>query len=533
MTFHIDTITGIFLVFLVSAIFLYIFGRFQVPFIVSLILSGIVLNQIGVLNHNEVFKEIADFGVMLMLFFVGVEFSLRILWSYRKEVVLIGLGQIVLTSILPLTVLWLITKDFKVAFVLSSVIVMSSTITILSIVEKKGAIGIRYGRITFLISLIQDIVSILILVALSFIVNTESSSANLFVGSLIVILYFVALYYFTKTRFAEILVVRDRYLIVFLAIVISFGSATVAKFSGLSPFLGAFIAGMIISESFFGRQIASEVLPIKEIFVGFFFVYIGASITLSLLIKNFSVIILTTLCIVVFKFLVMFLILLANRESVEHNLRSSSLISSMGEFGFLILSISLRGNVISDDVFVIFSSSIVLSMILSSLSFQFVDRIADRISILKIKEWNKGILGKFDVIIVGFGPVGRKVTEILINMNVPHVILETNSETVRKNRKVFNIHFGDAKRESTLRWVGIENSKLLVITTPVKNESLTISETARALNPNINIVARARFTSEAESLRQNRITNVLCDEEIVADYMVDFIRNSYFLSSGK
>ncbi|MCS7298469.1 MAG: cation:proton antiporter [Spirochaetia bacterium] len=519
---HIDATTGLFLVFLISSVLLYLLGRFEIPFIVSLIIAGLILGQFGLLGENEIFREIADFGVMLMLFFVGVEFSIRTLWSYRKEVAIIGVGQIVLTFLPSFALLAYIFNDVRVSFILSSVITMSSTIAILSLVEKKSAIGIRYGRISFLVALIQDITSIIILVILSLITTRTDISSNLFLGLLVFTLYSVALYYFTKTKFADVLIVRDRYLIVFLAIVISFGSAVVAKLCGLSPFLGAFVAGMIISDSFFGRQIASEVLPIKEIFVGFFFIYIGSTIKIELLVQNILSTILVSVAVMFFKFLVMFLLLLFRKESIEHNLRASVLLSNMGEFGLLILSLSLSSKIITETTFIIFSSAIVISIVITSFMFHLMDKISNRVPILRIGKVGYS-LGDFEVVIVGFGPVGKRVAEVLNTMNISNIILEMNSDTVRKHKNEFNIHFGDAKRENILRWAGIEKAKLLVITAPILNEALFISEKARAINPNIDILARVKFISEVEILKQNNILNVVCDETSALESLIKLL----------
>lgn len=521
----IDVSTGLFLVFLISAILLYTLGRFNIPFIVSLIIAGIILNQIGVFRASEtkVFEEISDFGIMLMLFFVGVEFSLRMLWNYKIDALKIGGGQIIF-SFLPIFLLVMILfKDYKLAFIIATVITMSSTAVIVSIIEKKGEIGTRYGRISFLVSLVQDIVSIVILVVLPFLFGSYVGVSNFIFGVLVFVGYMFALFYFTKTRFAELLVVRDRYLIVFLAIVISFGSGIIAKFCGLSPFLGSFLAGIVISESFFGRQIASEVLPIKEIFVGFFFIYVGALINLNLLFSNLLMILGITVGVVVFKFIVVFILLNLNKESIEHNIRASVLISNMSEFSLLILSLGIVNNVINEELFVLFSSSVVLSMVLVSLIFKSLDKLEYRFSFLKVRKRISQALGEFDVIIVGFGPVGKKLVESLKDANISHIVLEMNSETVRKYKDQFNIHFGDAKRENILRWAGISSAKLLVITAPILNESLFISEKARALNPNISVIARVKFTSEVEILKNNGVYDVICDEISAGDSLIDLV----------
>jgi CPA2 family monovalent cation:H+ antiporter-2 len=171
--------------------------------------------------------------------------------------------------------------------------------------------------------LIQDIFSIIVLTILPLFLEGGVNVSSLVIGIVIFVVYNLILYYFTKSKFADILAIRDRYLLVFLAIVISFGSATISRFLGLSPFLGAFVAGMIIADSFFGRQIASEIFSLKEIFIGFFFIYVGALINLNVLVDKLSLILLLVLAIVLVKMLVVFLINIFSKVPVSHNLKSS------------------------------------------------------------------------------------------------------------------------------------------------------------------------------------------------------------------
>lgn len=527
----VDVITGLFIVFLISSILLYILGRFEIPFIVSLVFAGIILSQVGIIKENEIFKSISDIGIMLMLFFVGVEFSLKTLWNYRKEAIIFGAGQVILTSIPSFLVSWVLFKDYKTAFLMSIIISMSSTAVVVSLVEKKGAIGIRYGRISFLISLFQDIVSIFVLVVIPFLILGKEFNTNVLIGSIIFVVYILLLYYFTKTKFAELLVVRDRYLIVFLAVVISFGSGVIANLCGLSPFLGSFLAGIIISESFFGRQIASEVLPIKEIFVGFFFIYIGSLLNISLLLSNLAIILLFTTLVLIFKFGVMAILLYLRKESIEHIIRSSTLVSNMGEFGLLLLAIGVSNKAIDEKLFIITLSSIVFSMLISSLCFNLLEKLEYKFHFFKIRKKPTHGLGEFDVVIVGFGPVGKNLSEALKLNNIPHVILEMNSNTVKKYKKEFNIYFGDAKRENILKWVGIEKAKLLVITAPILNEALFISEKAKSLNENIKIITRVKFVSEVEVLKNNGIINVICDEISVSDAVINLVLENVKINS--
>ncbi len=516
-----DIVTGIFIVFLVSSVLLYFFGKFKIPSIVSLIVTGIVLGKIGILKENYLFEEISNLGMMLLLFFIGVEFSFRILLKYRKEAIFGGLGQIFFT-LLPVFLLSLVFFDYKVAFIISVVVTMSSTAVIAGIVEYKGSLNVTYGRISFLISLVQDVIGILVLAFLPFITGSKVFDTKVLIGILVFTVYVVALFYFTKTKFSEALALRDRYLLVFLAIVLSFGSGVVSRLCGLSHLLGAFIAGIIVSETLFGRQIASEILPIKEIFVGFFFVYVGTLLDINLFISNLTTILYVTFAILVFKFVVSFLVLFFMKVSLENNIRSSVLITSIGEYGLLILSVGLADKILSDKMFVILSSSLLFSMVTIPLIFELLDNIESKFSFLRTKGIEDKKLKKFDVIVVGFGPVGKKLVDFLESSSISYVVLEMNPETVKKYEKNYNIRFGDAKKENILKWAGVESSKLIVITPPILREALFISEKAKSINPNVNIIARVKFLSEVDKLVEIGV-DVVCDEVEVSDFIIQSV----------
>ncbi len=513
---NLDIISGVFLVFLISSILIYVFTKANISFIVALISSGVILGKLGIIENNVVFYEMSNLGLVLLLFFIGVEFSLSTLLREKGDIV-IGVLQVVITFLLFYLFAFLIFKNHILAFLIGSTLTFSSTIVIVSIIEKFGSFGFRYARIAFVTSLIQDIFSIIVLTILPLFLEGGVNVSSLVIGIVIFVVYNLILYYFTKSKFADILAIRDRYLLVFLAIVISFGSATISRFLGLSPFLGAFVAGMIIADSFFGRQIASEIFSLKEIFIGFFFIYVGALINLNVLVGKLSLIILLVLAIVLVKMLVVFLINIFSKVPVSHNLKSSVLLSNVGEFGFLILSLSIGKGVINDELFSIISTSIVLSMISTPLLIG-LTKVIDKKVLGKLRERSKVEEEMVvDVIIVGFGPVGQEVSRVLNDLKVSYIVLETNINTVRKFREQgVNIHFGDAKNEHILKWAGIKSAKIIVITVPDIGETTFIVEKARILNENIRVIARVRFLIEVEKLKSKGVERIICDESETA-----------------
>jgi intracellular sulfur oxidation DsrE/DsrF family protein len=215
--------------------------------------------------------------------------------------------------------------------------------------------------------------------------------------------------------------------------------------------------------------------------------------------------------------LVVFLINIFSKVPVSHNLKSSVLLSNVGEFGFLILSLSIGKGVINDELFSIISISIVLSMISTPLLIE-LTKVIDKKVLGKLREKSKVEEEMVvDVIIVGFGPVGQEVSRVLNDLKVSYIVLETNINTVRKFREQgVNINFGDAKNEHILKWARIKNAKIIVITVPDIGETTFIMEKARILNENIRVIARVRFLSEVEKLKSKGVERIICDESETA-----------------
>ncbi len=517
---NLDIISGVFVVFFLSSLVLYFFTKANVSFIVALISSGLILGQLGIIKDSELFLSMSDLGLVLFLFFIGVEFSLATLLREKGNIV-IGILQVVITFLLAYLVTFLVFRDHILAFLISSVVTFSSTMVIGSVIEKSASFSLRYARISLVTALVQDIFSVVVLTVLPLFFEGNVMVHNLALGVALFIVYNLLLYYFTKTRFADALAVRERYLLVFLAIVISFGSATVSRFLGLSPFLGAFVAGIIIADSFFGRQIASEVFSLKEIFVGFFFIYVGALIELNVLISKLPIILLVVLVVVLIKIFVVFLINIFSRIPISDNIKSSFLLSNVGEFGFLILSLSLTKGAISNELFSVLSSSIILSMVFTSLLMELA-KVIDRKILGKLqKKGEREEEMLVDVIIVGFGPIGQEVSRVLSELKVSYVVLETNINTVRKFREQgVNIYFGDAKNERILKWAGIKNARIIVVTVPDVSETVFIVEKAKVLNDNIKVIARAKFLSEVKEIQSRGVEKVVCDESETAKSIV-------------
>ncbi len=509
----IDIVTGLFITVLVAFILLIVSSKFNINYILPLVVGGILLRYLGVIHENEIFSAISDFGIIFLLFALGIEFSFSKFWEFRKEVFFIGFSQVIFSLILIGGMVFVLSKDIWIAFTLGVIFTMSSTAIIASIVEKKSAIGVKYGRIAFIVALVQDIISVVFLALIPIVFEINVSMLYTTIGGFgVFVVYNALLYFFAKNYLLDILKTRERYLLVFTALLISFGSAIFAKILGLSPFLGAFTAGLVLSDTFFGRHIATELLPLKEVFVSFFFIYVGALLSLEYVSRNILAILGITFSLIFGKFAIMLLINHISRVNIEHNLKSSALISNISEIGFVFGTMALQYKIFSQETFSLVSTSIVISMIVSPFLISLTDYFSKNI-ILKEPKKLQSETSEYDTIVVGFGPTGQRLVEILKNLKISHIVLETNPTTVsRYGSRNYNIHLVDAKRENVLEWAGVKKSKLLIVTTPVINEAIVIAEKAKSINPLIKIIARAKFSSEVNKLYESGVDVVVCDE---------------------
>lgn len=505
-----------------AVVFVPIAKKLGMSSILGYLFAGIVIGPsvtgfIG--QKGEDIMHFAEFGVVMMLFLIGLELDPNKFWKMRRFILGMGSLQVIGTTILVFLGCHLLLQwEWETALAVGLALSLSSTAIVLQTLKEKGLNNTSMGRSSFAVLLFQDIAVIPILALIPLLVTDQViESSNLhesfiadFPGWLKAIMVFsaVGIVYFSgkfiivpllhivaKTRLQELFTACALLLVV--------GVSYLMQLVGLSPALGAFMAGVVLANSEFKHELEGDIAPFKGLLLGLFFIGVGASIDFDLLIEQPIFILLFVLLLTTIKFFVLFGIGIIYKKSSDQNLLFSFGLSQSGEFGFVIMSFCLQLSIVNQDTASQIMAIIALSMLLTPFLLLFNEKYIDPyFGVKKIdKTPVQDIDEKSEVIIAGFGHFGSTIGRLLRANGVSATILDNDSDRVDLLRKMgFKAYYGDATRPELLAAAGLNNAKLFIaaIDNPVKN--LTMIEIIRKNYPDLKILSRARNRLDAFEL---------------------------------
>lgn len=503
-------IKDIVLILLVSIPIIAIFNRIQLPSIVGFLIAGIILGPsvLKIISNPDQIEVMAEIGVILLLFSVGLEVSLKELLDIKK-IVLIGGGlQVLATILLSSIIIYVIGIPAKQAIFFGMLISLSSTVIVLKLLSDKGELDAPHGKFSVAISVFQD----LAIVPMFLIVDLLGTSEKVSFGEVsirlltafgaVAVIIFVAkylsphiLYRLAKLRMKEIFTVG--------VLLLLLGTAYLTYSLGLSFALGAFIAGLIFSESEYSHQIIADTLPLRDAFNSLFFVSVGLLLNLTFVAENPFIVIASSLGVVILKAMIVFLIVIFLKYPVRIAVLVGIGLAQVGEFSFILGEYGFRLNLVPTELFNILISSTIITMILTPFLFKLAPRIAGKSGKIDQSKSKEKLIEEVQnhVIIAGFGLNGRNLAHVLKEAGIKYVIIEMNPDTVKKEKlKGKNIIYGDIGNNEVLKTALVINAKILVIAISDRSTSRRAVKLAKQLNPNIYVIVRTRFMRDTNEL---------------------------------
>ena len=501
--------------------------------IIGYLLAGIVIGPyvLGFIGQEgQDIMHFAEFGVVMMLFLIGLELEPSKFWKMRKFILGLGSAQLIGTTlILFLGCLFFMDWKWKTSLAISLALALSSTAIVLQTLKEKGLSNTSVGRSSFAVLLFQDIAVIPILAFLPLLstVNLEATSdapqsiitgysswlQTLIVLGIISTIYFSGrfllvplLHIIAKTRLQELFTAS--------ALLLVIGVSYSMQLVGLSPALGAFMAGVVLANSEFRHELEGNIAPFKGLLLGLFFLGVGASINFNLIVENPLFIFVFGAVLTFVKFAVLFVISRINKKNIDQNLLFAFGLSQAGEFGFVIMSFCMQLNIIPN----ILANQIMAVIAMSMVATPFLLLINERLiyAHARIKEKTTESNEESDfidednpVIIAGFGHFGSTVGRLLKANNVKSTILDYDSDRIDLLRKMgFKVYYGDATRLELLKAAGCENAKLFIAAIDNPTVNLQVIETLKKHFPNLKILTRARNRNDAYELIDHKIKNI-------------------------
>ncbi|BCA55044.1 putative Glutathione-regulated potassium-efflux system [Nitrospira sp. KM1] len=521
-------------IFSVSIAVVFLFHQFRLPSIAGFLVAGALIGPHGfnLISDIGTVQVLAEIGVVLLLFTIGIEFSLVQLASLRRLLLVAAPIQVGGVLLVAWAVALLVGINWQEGIFWGFLLSLSSTAIVLKTLASRGDSDSIHGRATIGILIFQDL-AVVPMMLLTPILASHAEGAGFSIlltlgkSALVVGVVVAAAWYAVPKLLEHIVRSRSRELFLLTIIVLCLGIAWLTSLGGLSLALGAFIAGLVISESEYSHQAMAEVLPFRDSFNSLFFVSIGILMDWRVLLAHPVMVAGLLVGIVAVKFASGTLAALAVESPPRSAIMVGVAVAQVGEFSFLLAQQGQENGLLRGDPYQVFLAVSILSMIMTPFLMQWSPAMARRVeAVQRLRHWlpsrteahaihseGKHIRIKDHVIIVGYGLNGRNLARVLSETEIPHVALDLDGDTVRReSQHGVPVYYGDGTNANVLHHMKVEDAKVLVVAISDPFVTRRAVQVAKGLNPKIHIVVRTRYLRELEELHQLGADDVVPEE---------------------
>lgn len=508
----------------------FVCSRLRLPTIVGFMLTGVLIGPfgLGLIHDVEAVEALAEIGVVLLLFTIGLEFSLRRIADMKRLVFMGGGLQVALSVLLATAVAWLFSVPVRQAIFYGFLFALSSTAIVLKTYFDRAEIDTPHGRAGVGILLFQDICVVPMMLLIPVLSGREASTpveVMIRLGTAllaVVIIILTARFIMPRLLFHVVRLRSSEIFIIFIILTVLGTSWLTAQF-GLSLALGAFIAGLVLSESEYSHQIVADILPFRDVFNSIFFVSIGMLLSITALIQNLPTVLILVVALFLGKALVLMIAMLTLKTSLRVSLLVALGLAQIGEFSFILARAGLPQGLLADNSYQIFLASSILLMVATPFLIQVAPHLgflvesklfpraghrSEADGLNPVAEELKG-----HVVIVGYGLNGRNLSKVLRRVGIPYLVLELNAETVRvAGTQGEPIVYGDSTRKEVLYHAGIKHARQLVLAISDPVATRRTVWLARKMNADLHIIVRTRYMSEMQDLYELGATEIIPEE---------------------
>lgn len=503
--------------------------RFKIPEIIGLLLTGVLAGPhvLKLFTNTTEIDYFAEIGVVLLLFTIGMEFSFKNLIELKREFLIGGTLQVAFTAVVTFVLCYVLGVSFATSVLVGFLISLSSTAIVLRILQERNEMESPHGRIILGILIFQDIAAVPMLLAIPFLAGNAGDILQSIPIMIIEVLAIIALViigtvWVVPRVLHRIASTRSNELFLLSVVVICLAMAWLTQSIGLSLALGAFLAGLIISESQFSHQALGGVLPFRYVFTSLFFVSIGMMLDVSYLISHPIVIVAAVAAVVVIKLIMGGAATLLLGYPVRTIVLVGLALSQVGEFSFVLSKTGVQQGLLSADQYQLFLSASILTMALTPFLLTASPRLSDLLCRLPLPK--KFVVNKCQIlpekfvlkdhlVIIGYGLNGRNVSRAAKAAKVPYVIVEMNPDTVTKEKlKGEPIFYGDATNDKVLEHANVSEARVIVIAISDAIATRRMITAVRHFNPRVHIIVRTRYIKEMKPLYALGASEVIPEE---------------------
>lgn len=517
-------LTDIIIILSSAVLIVLVSHRLKLPAIIGFLLTGILIGPGGLnwVDDSEMVRILSEIGVVMLLFVVGLEFSPDRLKSIRRSFWFGGSLQVIVTTLAVSGIFYFLNFAPVQGIFYGFIIAVSSTAVVLRELNDRREFDTLTGRTSLGILLFQDFAIVPMAALIPFLAGTVKASwpqlgLRALIISLAVVFGLMATRKLLPFLFQLAARTRIREIFVLLALLMCLGIAFFTSVLGLSPALGAFIAGIIISESYYSHQVAADILPFRDLFNSIFFISIGMSLNVPLVWALKSNIIIMSIGIIVVKALVLLIILKLLRYTMHTSIKVAFSLVQVGEFSFVLANMGSIYGLMSREAFQVFIGASIITIFFTPFLMgltrkEWLWKGNMEIEVKKTSPGGDSNL-KNHVIIAGYGHNGSNLARVLRGTAIPYVIMELNPDNIQKAKKAKQpIIFGDVSSHTLLASAGIQQAKIIVFTIPDAAAVRRGVRLARQLNHDIFIIVRTRFIAAIDELYRLGANHVIPEE---------------------
>jgi len=535
----------------VSIPVIYVFNKIKLPSIIGFLITGIMIGPFGLKLIDDIagIQLLADIGVAFLLFTIGIEIRLSRFLKHLSEILLTGGLQILCTFVVGMAIGLLMQLSIPQSIFIGFILVHSSSALIMKILKDRDDEASPQGRISIGVIIFQDMMVVPMMLLIPFLAggtgpDVAAIAWKLIKSMLIIVCILAAARYVVPFILERLIIMNMRDVLVIASVVITMGIAWITESLGLSLAIGAFLAGLALSDTDFTHQIISDISPFRDVFLSVFFVAFGMILNLDFLKANTGYILLTSLLIIMIKAAVVFGLVMLMRYSFRAALLSGVMLSQIGEFSFVLASQGYKNQIISDHLYQTFIGASVLTFIVTPLLVSLVYYLLARKNTFHPSQHDvspdKRIHVQNHVIICGMGLNGRNLVKVLKDTAINYAIIDLNFQKIKKSKskKDKNTIWGDASSVEILRRANVEAARVMVIAISDRFLTKSCLVNAKALNPKLHVIVRTKYLADIEDLLALGADDVIPEEfetsiQIFSRVLKMFhIPNSIILAQG-
>ncbi len=488
--------------------------RFHIPTIIGYIATGVIISyflQLSSAIHSDELHMIAEFGIVFLMFTIGLEFSIQHLAKMKKEVFFFGTLQVGLSMVVfYLLAHYAFGQDFQSSIIIAAALSLSSTAIVLKILNSNREINKAYGKHALGILIFQDIMVVPILLMITILSSHDLSMGKLFLKtSLDALILFGALWAFGKfilePFFKEVVKSDSNEIFIGSVLFLVMGASTLAHALGFSYSLGALIAGMIIAETRYRHQVEADLIPFRDLLLGIFFITVGMQIDFTVIYKYYLFIAGLLLLFTLIKIAIVYLILFTSVQK-RVALKTALALFQLGEFGLVVFELARAKDLIDPTVSQILIVTIAISMILTPFVLRHISALANLI----LREGTcetQDIEQQHDlhdhIIVLGYGLLGRKISQKLENRAVQTIAIENNIHNVQEAQRLGkNVIFGNAANKSILESVNIKDATVVIVALDNAEKLYLICDVLTQIASKAKVIIKVDKFAEKDALQQ-------------------------------